>query len=65
MNYAIECYDFLVILEGHNDVNWIFDSNEIKFTSGYVFTHDIDVVTYRSTKQTIITKANEIKVYCF
>ena len=26
------------MLEGYNDANWISDSDEIKSTSGYVFT---------------------------
>jgi len=37
MDYAIEYSGFAVVLEGYSDSNWISDSDETKFTSGYVF----------------------------
>ena len=38
MNYGILYSRFPTMLEGYNDANWISSSNEIKSTSGYVFT---------------------------
>ena len=38
MDYAIEYSGFPVVLEEYSDANWIFDSDETKSTSGYVFT---------------------------
>ena len=37
--------------------NWIFDSNEIKSTSGYVFTLAGGAVSWKSAKQTIISRS--------
>ena len=54
MDYAIDYGGFLVVLEGYNDATWIFDSDEKKSTSGYVFTLGGGAVTWRSTRQTII-----------
>jgi len=46
--YAIKYSGFPIILEEYNDVNnvnyWIFDSDETKFTSGYVFTFGSNVI---------------------
>jgi len=38
MEYGIKYSGFLALLEWYSDANWISDSYEIKFTSGYVFT---------------------------
>ena len=38
MNYGVLYSGFPAMLEGYSDANWIFDSYEIKPTSGYVFT---------------------------
>jgi len=38
MNYDIMCCGFSSTLEGYCDATWIFDSDETKFASGYVFT---------------------------
>ena len=38
MDYGIENSGFPAILEEYSDANWIFDSDETKFTNGYVFT---------------------------
>ena len=43
-----------VVVEGYNDANWISDSDEIKSTSGYVFTLGGGVVACKSSKQTLI-----------
>jgi len=57
MDYAIEYSGLPVVLEGYNDANWIFDSDETKSTSGYVFTLGGGVITCRSVRQTIIAKS--------
>jgi hypothetical protein len=45
------------VLEGHSDSNWIFDIDQIYTTSWYVFTLGSVVVSWRSYKQTILTKS--------
>ena len=37
-NYALHCNKNPAVLEGYSDANWITGSNEVKSTSGYVFT---------------------------
>ena len=37
-NYGIRYSGNLKVLEGYSDSNWISDADEIKATSGYVFT---------------------------
>jgi len=55
-NYDIEYNRFAAILKGYNNANRISDSNETKFTSGYVFTRGSGAVAWRSSRQTIIVK---------
>jgi len=57
MNYAIEYSGFPIVLEGYNDANWISDSDEIKLTSGYVFTLGGGAVTWRSARKIIIARS--------
>jgi hypothetical protein len=45
------------VLEGYSDANWISDVDEIKATSGYIFTIGGAAVSWRSHKQTILTKS--------
>ena len=45
------------MLEGYSDSNWISDADEIKATSGYVFTLVGAAVAWRSCKQTVLTKS--------
>ena len=52
------CYSgFPNVLEGFSDANWIFDSDEMKSTSGYVFTLGGGAVSWKSSKQTCITRS--------
>ena len=44
MNYGILYSGFPIVLEGYNDSHLILDSNEIKFTSGYIFNFGDGVV---------------------
>ena len=62
------CYSgFLNVLEGFSDANRIFDSDEMKSTSGYVFTLGGGDFSWKSSKQTCITwltmKAEFIALY--
>ena len=43
------------VLEGYNDANLIEDSEELKSTSGYVFTLRGATISWKSFKQTCIT----------
>jgi hypothetical protein len=43
-NYGIHYSGNPKVLEGYSDSNWIFDADEIKATSGYVFTLGGDTV---------------------
>ena len=43
------------MLEGYNNANWIFDLDEIKSTSGYVFTLGGGAIAWKSSKQTLIS----------
>jgi hypothetical protein len=45
------------VLEGYSDANWISDADELKATSGYVFTLRGSVVSWKSCKQTILTRS--------
>jgi hypothetical protein len=45
------------VLEGYSDANWIFDIDQIYATSGYVFTFGGGAMSWRSCKQTILTKS--------
>ena len=45
------------MLEGYSDAKWIFDSDETKSTSGYVFTLGGGAVTWRSVRQSIIVRS--------
>jgi hypothetical protein len=37
MNHGIHYSRDPKVLEGYSDANWIFDADELKATSGYVF----------------------------
>ncbi|XP_031261520.1 secreted RxLR effector protein 161-like [Pistacia vera] len=45
------------VLEGYFKANWISDSDEIKYRSGYIFTLDRDDVPWKSSKQTCIARS--------
>ena len=56
MSYEIHYSGHPAVLEGYSDVNWISDIDELYVTSGYVFTIDRGVVSWRSCEQTILTR---------
>ena len=45
------------MLEGYSDSNWISNANELYATSGYVFTLGGGAISWRSCKQTILTRS--------
>jgi hypothetical protein len=57
MNFGIHYTGYPRVLEGYSDSNWISDADEIKATSGYVFTLGGGAVSWKSCKQTILTRS--------
>jgi hypothetical protein len=57
MSFGIHYSRHPAVLEGYSDANWISDIDQIYATSGYVFTLGGDTVSWRSCKQTIVTKS--------
>nr|ABF93649.1 retrotransposon protein, putative, Ty1-copia subclass [Oryza sativa Japonica Group] len=57
MSYGIHYTGYPKVLEGYSDSNWISDPDEIKATSGYVFTLGSGAVSWKSCKQTILTRS--------
>ena len=57
INYGL-CYSgFSSVLERFSDTNWISNSNEMKSTSGYVFILGGSAISWKSAKQTCITRS--------
>jgi hypothetical protein len=57
VEYGIHYSGFPAVLEGYSDANWISDVDELYATSGYVFTLGGAAVSWRSCKQTILTRS--------
>jgi hypothetical protein len=57
MSLDIHYTGYPTILEGYCDANWISDVDEIYGTSGYVFSLGGDSVSWKSCKQTILTRS--------
>nr|ABF94664.1 retrotransposon protein, putative, Ty1-copia subclass [Oryza sativa Japonica Group] len=57
MSYGIHYTGYPKVLEGYSDSNWISDADEIKATSGYAFTLGGGAVSWKSCKQTILTRS--------
>ncbi|PHU25293.1 hypothetical protein BC332_03625 [Capsicum chinense] len=56
-NYALHYNKYPAVLEGYSDANWITGSNEVKSTSGYVFTIGGGAVSWKSSKHTCISRS--------
>ncbi|WVZ49881.1 hypothetical protein U9M48_001204, partial [Paspalum notatum var. saurae] len=56
MSYGIHYSGHPAVLEGYSDANWISD-DELYATSGYVFMLGGGAVSWRSCKQTILTRS--------
>ena len=57
MSYGIHYLGYPSVLEGYSDSNWITDADELKATSGYIFKLGGGAISWRSCKQTILTKS--------
>nr|AAN05391.1 putative reverse transcriptase [Oryza sativa Japonica Group] len=57
ISYGIHTTGYPKVLEGYSDSNWIYDADEIKATSGYVFTLGGGAVSWKSCKQIILTRS--------
>jgi hypothetical protein len=57
MYYEIHYFGYPAVLEGYSDANWISDVDELYATSGYVLTLGGVAVSWRSCKQTILTRS--------
>jgi hypothetical protein len=57
MDYKIHYSGYPAVLEGYNNANWISDVDEMYVTSGYVFTLGGATVSWRSYKETILTRS--------
>jgi len=57
MSYGIHFTGYPRVLEGYCDANWISDADELYATSGYVFLLGGGAVSWKSCKQTILTKS--------
>ena len=56
-NYGLHYTRYPEVLEGYSDASWISDINDSKATSGYVFTLGGAAVSWKSSKQTVITRS--------
>src|SRR3954463_5745802 len=57
MSHGLHYTGYPSVLEGYSDANCISDADEMKATSGYAFTLGGDAVSWKSCKQTILTKS--------
>ena len=57
INFGLSYCDYPIVLEGYSDGNWIYDSDEVKPTSGYVFTLVGGAISWKSSKQTCIARS--------
>ncbi|GJZ46324.1 retrovirus-related pol polyprotein from transposon TNT 1-94 [Tanacetum coccineum] len=57
MAYGLHYTKYPPVLEGFCDANWIYNHNEGKSTSGYVYTLERAVVSWKSSKQTVNTRS--------
>ena len=51
MNYGLHYTGYPSVLEGYSDANWISDADEMKATTGYMFTLGGGTVSWKSCKQ--------------
>ena len=54
-DYGLNYGSYPAVLEGYTDANWISSKKALKSTSGYVFTLAGAAVSWKSSKQTVIT----------
>ena len=49
LNNGLHYLRYPAVLEGYSDANWIFDTNDSKSTSGYVFTIGSAAISWKSS----------------
>jgi hypothetical protein len=57
VSYGIHYIGYPKVLEGYYDANWKSDANEVHATSGYAFLLGGGAVSWKSYKQTILTRS--------
>jgi len=57
MDYGILYSGFSIVLERYNDANWISNSTENKSISSYIFILGGGVVSWKSSKQSLIAQS--------
>jgi hypothetical protein len=57
MSLGIHYTGYPTVLEGYCDANWIYDTDVIYATSGYVFSFGGGTISWKSYKQTILTRS--------
>ncbi|CAM8877191.1 unnamed protein product [Rhodiola kirilowii] len=56
-DYGLHYTRYPEVIEGYTDASWISDIQDSKATSGYVFTLGGAAVSWKSSKQTLITRS--------
>ena len=56
-DYGLYYTRYPIVLEGHNDSNWISNVKYSKSQSGYVFTLGGVVISWKFSKQTVIIRS--------
>ena len=56
-DYRLHYTRYPMVLKGYNDANWISNVKDFKSHSGYVFTLGGGVVSWKSSKQTVIARS--------
>jgi hypothetical protein len=66
MSYGIHYSGHPIVLDGYSNANRISDVDDIKATSGYVFTFGGGTVLWRSCRQTILTRSTmKVELTCW
>ena len=60
MNYGLHYTGYPSVPEGYSDANWISDADEMKATTGYMFTLGGGVVSWKFCKQTILMRSKVV-----
>lgn len=56
-NYGLHYSRYSSVIEGFSDANWISDIKDSRSTSGYVFTLGGAVISWKSSKRTVIARS--------
>ncbi|KAG8481186.1 hypothetical protein CXB51_026024 [Gossypium anomalum] len=56
-NYGLHYSRYPVVLEGFSYANWIYDIQDTKGTSGYIFTFGGGAVSWKSSRQMFLTRS--------